>query len=30
MEKEKVDEGGPGAGQGEEKRKDTSIISYRN
>jgi len=29
MEKKKVDEGGPGAGQGEEKTKDTSIKSYR-
>ena len=28
--KEKVEEERPGAGWGEEKRKDTSIISYRN
>ena len=28
MEKEKIDEGRPGAEQGEEKRRDTTIISY--
>ena len=30
IEKGKIDEGRPGSGQEEEKRKDTTIISYRN